>query len=414
MAARGARRTPRSNATASGLGAAALIALACGTTLGNVGGNVMPSLLAGFGERFALSDTSAGFVAAAQLLATAVVTLALSARASRPGRARLARWGLGAATIGFMVAWLSPTVGVLVGANVVAGAGLGAVFAAGTAALSSTPDVDRATFRTVLAATLATAALIMLVSLANGIGGGTAGFAVLAACCAAGLWGVAGLPERAAAQTATVGPRPPVLFLLAVLAFGVIEQGTWSYAAVFGMRHAGLSEGVASLALSVAALAALVGVPLGTFTARRFGRVAGIVAIGGFGFVAKALVIIAPTGAVFAAAASVWQICYLGLLVQILALAAGTDRSGRLVAATAGAVALGTGIGPAVIGTTLDLLGPAGVVAAVTLLGIAALVPQARLAARIPRPGHVPDDARAPGVPAVEGAADGAVRAVRE
>lgn len=376
--------SPERAASVGGLGAAALVALACGTTLGNVGGNVMPALLAGFGERFSLTDTAAGMVAAAQLLATAVVTLLLAARASRSGRVQLARIGLIVATIGFAVAWLSPTVAILVGANVAAGAGLGAVFAAGTAALGSTPDVDRATFRTVLVATLATAALILAVSFANEAGGGTAGFAVLAACCALGLWGVRGLPERPGDHAAETGPRPSLLFLAAVLAFGIVEQGTWSYAAVFGMRHAGLAEGAASLALSIAALAALVGVPLGTFASLRLGRVVALVGVALVEFAARTLVVVTESATVFSAATSLWQVCYLALLVQILALAAGLDRSGRLVAATAGAVALGTGLGPAVIGAMLDAIGPWGLAVTLLALGILALVPLARFAVRMP------------------------------
>ena len=378
--------SPKRAAPVGGLGAAALVALACGTTLGNVGGNVMPALLAGFGERFGLTDTAAGMVAAAQLLATAVVTLLLSARASRSGRVQLAQVGLLLATIGFVAAWLSPSVGVLVSANILAGVGLGTVFAAGTAALGSTADVDRATFRTVLVATLATAVLILAVSYANELGGGTAGFAVLAACCALGLWGVRGLPERPGDDATQTGPRPSLLFLGAVLAFGVVEQGTWSYAAVFGMRHAELSDGAASLTLSVAALAALIGVPLGTLASLRLGRVTGLVAVAAVEFAARTLVVVTESGTVFAIATSLWQVCYLALLVQILALAAGLDRSGRLVAATAGAVALGTGIGPAVIGATLDVVGPWGLAAALLGLGVFALVPLARLAARVPSP----------------------------
>lgn len=387
--------SPERAASVGGLGAAALVALACGTTLGNVGGNVMPALLAGFGERFSLTDTAAGMVAAAQLLATAVVTLLLAARASRSGRVQLARIGLVVATIGFALAWLSPTVAILVGANVAAGAGLGAVFAAGTAALGSTPDVDRATFRTVLVATLATAALILAVSFANEAGGGTAGFAVLAACCALGLWGVRGLPERPGDHAAETGPRPSLLFLAAVLAFGIVEQGTWSYAAVFGMRHAGLTEGAASLALSIAALAALVGVPLGTFASLRLGRVVALVGVALVEFAARTLVVVTESATIFSVATSLWQVCYLALLVQILALAAGLDRSGRLVAATAGAMALGTGLGPAVIGATLDALGPWGLAVALLALGVLALVPLARFAVRVPT--NVPTGAASAG-----------------
>lgn len=368
----------------AGLGAFALLALASGTTLGNVGGNVMPELLAGFGERFSLSDTHSGAVAAAQLLSTAVVTLALSARASRPGRTAMARWGLLIATLGFIAAWLSPSVPLLVSANIVAGAGLGAVFAAATSALSSTPDPDRATTRTVLAATIATAVLIVLVSLASSISGGTGGFAVLAACCLFGLWAVRGLPERTIATVSLPKTSLPLAFLSAAMVFGIVEQGTWSYTAVFGQRHAGLDDSTTSLVLGVAALAALIGVPLGAWAARRFGRVIGIIAIGVLEFAAKAVVTSTEDGTVFAIAACIWQICYLALLVQVLAVAANTDRSGRLVAATAGAVALGTGLGPAAIGVTLDAFGPIGLTIGLAAFGVLTLVPLARVASRVP------------------------------
>lgn len=362
------------------LGPPALVALATGTTLGNVGGNVMPALLADFGAYFSLSDTIAGLVAAAQLLTTAVVTLLLSARAARPGRVPLARWGLTLAAAGFTCAWLSPSMSVLVCANVVAGAGLGAVFAAGAAALGSAPDVDRATTSTVLAATIATAVLIVAISLA---GGGTRGFAVLAVCCLLGLWLIRTLPERPVEHAHERGPALPKLFLAAIAVFGIIEQGAWSYTAVFGERGAGLGDTTISFVLGVAALAALVGVPVGALAARRLGRVLGIVTIGIAEFVAKALVVHPPQGTVFIVAAICWQICYLALLVQILAVAATIDRSGRLVAATAGALALGTGLGPAIVGTILDTVGPMGLALTLFALGITALWPFSRVAARV-------------------------------
>lgn len=365
------------------LGAWALIALSTGTTLGNVGGNVMPELLAGFGEHFSLSDTAAGMVAAAQLISTAIVTLTLSKRASRPGRIALARWGLLVAAVGFIAAWLSPITAILVVSNVVAGAGLGAVFAAGTAALASTPSVDKATTRTVFVATVATAALIVLVSLANGVGGGTTGFALLAACCLLGLWTVRGLPERPSGLVNNVDRKLPLLFLFAVFAFGVIEQGTWSYSSIFGQRQAGLDDASTSLVLGVAALAALAGVPIGTLTARRFGRVIGVVSIGVLEFAAKSLVVMTDNGTVFAIAACLWQVCYLALLVQILAIAAHLDRGGRIVAATAGAIALGTGVGPALVGSTLDLIGSFGLAAVLLAIGLLALIPLAKVAGSI-------------------------------
>ncbi|MEU3343086.1 hypothetical protein [Streptomyces sp. NPDC006668] len=70
------------------------VALIAGVTLANGGANVMPVFVDDFATRFALSDSTAGLVAATQLMATAVVTLLLAKRAARPGRVRMARMSL--------------------------------------------------------------------------------------------------------------------------------------------------------------------------------------------------------------------------------------------------------------------------------------------------------------------------------
>lgn len=362
------------------LSASALIALTIGMTLGNVGGNVMPVLLDGFSARFQLSSSVAGAVAAAQLLATAAVALAFSGRAARPGRVRMARIGLVVAAVGFLGAWASPSVWVLLPANVVVGAGLGVVFAAASAALSSTPDVDRATTLTVLCSTIAIAVLILAIPLANDIGGGTAGFAVLAACCLLGIVLVRGLPEIAVSAHDIAGPALQWGFLLGVIVFGITEQGAWSYASVLGQKDAGLTDASAALVLGIAAVAALAGVPLAAL-ARRIcgarGAMAGTITLGA---AAKVTVVLAQSSTVFGVACVVWQICYLATLVLVLAAAGTVDPSGRWVAASAGALALGTGIGPAVIGVTLDRLGLAGVAIGIALAVAGAAVPILRVA----------------------------------
>lgn len=378
----------------SRLPAGAAVALVVGMTIGNIGGNLMPVLLDGFGARHHLSPSQAGAVAAAQLLATALVSLALAGRAARPGRVRMARIGLAIAAVGFIAAWLGPSAPVLAVANVVAGAGLGAVFAAASAALSSTPDVDRATTLTVLCSTLAIAALILAVPLANRIGGGTASFAVLAACCLAGALLVRGLPElpgaagAAGAAASVAGPRLSPVYVAAVVLFGITEQGLWSYAAVFG-GEAGLDEAESALVLGIAAIGALAGVPLAALLRRRWGPVVALAAVMAAGTGAKFAVVALPaaaaggaTATAFGVAAVVWQICYLAVLVLVLAVAGNLDPSGRWVAASAGALALGTGIGPAVIGFGVENLGGPGLGLCVVAGAAAAAIPVLRVAAR--------------------------------
>lgn len=367
------------------LTASSVLALATGMTLGNVGGDLMPLLLDGFMERFHLSATTAGLVAAVQLLATALVALALSTRAARPGRVRLARLGLAIAAVGFACARMAPSIEVLFGANAIIGAGLGATFAAAAAALSSAPGVDRATTLTLLFSTLAIAALILAIPLANGLAGGTGGFALLTICCAIGLVLVRGLPEATMDHHEAKGPPLSWVFVVAVALFGISEQGVWSYAEVLGRTGAGLGASTAAAVLGVAAIAALLGVPLAAIARRACGARIALTCVLALGIAAKAAVAVSGDPVVFVAACVIWQICYLATLVLVLAAAGNFDPSGRWVAASAGGLALGTGIGPAVIGATLDHLGSTGLAIGIAVAVALAAIPILRLASNANR-----------------------------
>jgi len=360
------------------LTASSVLALTTGMTLGNVGGNLMPLLLDGFMKRFHLSATTAGLVAAVQLLSTALLTLVLSTRAARPGRVRLARLGLAIAALGFLCAWTAPSIEVLFAANAVIGAGLGATFAAAAAALSSAPSVDRATTLTLLFSTLAIAALILAIPLANALAGGTGGFALLVICCVVGLVLVRGLPEATMDHRDAKGPPLSWVFVVAVALFGISEQGVWSYAGVLG-HDAGLDASSGAVVLGVAAIAALVGVPLAAVARRAFGARLALMCVLALGLAVKVVVTISSVPVVFAVACVIWQVCYLATLVLLLAAAGNFDPSGRWAAASAGALALGTGIGPAAIGATLDHFGSTGLAIGVVVAVAIAAIPVLRL-----------------------------------
>ncbi|MFM9608331.1 MFS transporter [Streptomyces niveiscabiei] len=186
-----------------------VVALVSGVTLGNGGANVMPVFVDDFAARFDLSDSSAGLVAATQLMATAVVTLLLAERAARPKRVRMVRAGLLLAALGFLGATAAFDPVTLILANLVIGAGLGAVYAAATAALAATDDADKASAVTIAGTVCVTALLIVAVPLANHDLGEGAGFLLMALCCAAAWPLVRHLPDgpaEPATQDATAAP----------------------------------------------------------------------------------------------------------------------------------------------------------------------------------------------------------------
>ncbi|WP_331769188.1 MFS transporter (plasmid) [Embleya sp. NBC_00888] len=356
-------------------------ALIAGMTLGNVGGNLMPVLLSGYASRFGLSGAASGVVAAAQLLSAAAVTLLVARRGGLRGRARTARGGLAVAAVGLAGAGLAPDLVVLAAANVLAGAGLGAVFAASAAGLSATGDADRASRVTVLGSTVAIAVLLVVVPAADAGWGTGAGFVVVAACCVPAYVLVGRLPESSGRSATEVVPSagvPGLPLLGAVALLLAADQGTWSYAAVFGRDHVRLSSSAVSVVLAVAGICALGGIVTGSLAARRFGRVPAMAGCLALGAVARVVVVCTGSAAPYVVAVVVWQCCYLAVLV--LAAAAEIDASGRWAVALSGAVTVGAGLGPPAVGALLDAVGPSGLGVVLAPAGCVAAVPVLRMA----------------------------------
>lgn len=358
-----------------------VLALIAGVTLGSGGANVMPVFVDDFASRFSLSDSSAGLVAATQLMATAVLTLLLAKRAARPGRVRMTRLGLLLAGLGFLGATAATDIVTLMVANLVIGAGLGAVYAAATASLAATDDADKASAVTISGTVCVTALLIMAVPAANhDLGEGT-GFLLMTVCCVLAWPLVRRLPDgpaetgaglaSEAGKTGAVGKagaRPALLLLCGTALLWAVTQGAWSYASVLGRQHTGMSHTAVSAVLAISSVVALAGAVVGPLAARRLGRMRSMAAFVGVQALAMAVLIITHDPVLFIVAAIVWQACQLAVLVQMLAAAAVIDPTGRLVASLSGAGALGTGLGPLAVGAVLDGAG-ADVLGVVLALG---------------------------------------------
>ena len=365
------------------------VALIAGITLGNGGANVMPVFVDDFASRFALTDSAAGLVAATQLMATAVVTLLLAKRTARPGRVRMARLGLAVSGAGFLGAAAVSDPVSLVLANLVLGAGLGAVYAAATAALAATDDADKASAVTICGVVGVTALLIMGVPAANhDLGEGT-GFLLMALCCPVAWLLLRRLPDGHAGPAATdSGPagtrgvastRPSFVLLAGTGLLWAVTQGAWSYASVLGRQHTGMSHSAVSAVLAISSVVALAGAVVGPVAARHFGRMRSMAVFVVAQALAMAVLVLTRDPVLFTVAAVLWQACQLAVLVQMLAAAALIDPTGRLVASLSGAGALGTGIGPLAVGAVLDAAG-ADVLGLVLALGtILASLPLLRM-----------------------------------
>lgn len=399
--------TPRTGAS---MGGRVLAALVAGLTVGNIGGTLLPVLLTDYSSRLRVSHTVAGVLATAQLLATAVVALLLARRAARPERVRTARLGCLIAGVGFAGAGLAQDPAQLAVAHMIAGAGLGAVFAASTAGLASAHDADRASTLAVFGSTVVTAMLLVVVPAVSDIAA-AAGFAVIAAGCGAAYFLVGALPDGADARDARLsgsrpgpGSAPGTVLIGAVALLAATDQGAWSYAAVLGEEHVGLSSSEVSTVLAVAGICALAGITAASLAARRFGRAPALLGCMLLEAAAKWAVAWGESTATYTVATVLWQACYLAVLVLLISAMAEIDPSGRWVATGCGAVAVGTALGPPAVGTVLDVTSaPAlGVVLAfATCITIGPLLRLARAGASTPAPEPpLPaTDAKPPSVP---------------
>jgi predicted MFS family arabinose efflux permease len=337
-------------------------ALAVGITLGSLGSNVMPVLLGGVTAERHLSHTAAGGIATAQLLATALVVLALTTRAGRVGRVGLARWGLAAAATGFAASMFAPSAITLGITNVLAGAGMGVVGAMALAGLPNTDDPDRATKITVLVNVTGIAVMVAAIAAVNGFFGPVAGFALLALVCVASIPLLGRLPDApaTAGDDAHPGlkdmPRKAIggLLCLGAALFAATDLGLWAQAETLGLET-GLSPDALVIVLVIGVLAGLIGVVAAAWMAGRWrhtGPLIGFMLLGG---TLKVLIAVTTSPVVFAVAIAVWNVSYPAVVLLLLTIAATLDVRGRWNTALGGAISLGTAIGPLVSGAALDL-----------------------------------------------------------
>jgi len=297
----------------------------------------------------------------------------------------MARLGLVIAAGGLLGAAVAPDFGLLIASNLLAGAGLGAVFAASTAALASTGDTDKASTVTVVGSVLAIGLLLVGLPMADEWAEG-GGFVLLAVCCFAAFPLVGGLPENTVEQH---GPgmktvAPGIVLLAAVATLSATDQGAWSYTAVFGKDNAQLSSSAVSTVLAIATVCALAGVVFASWAGKRWGRGRALAVFVMAGAVAKLVVSSSDSAVGYSIAAVVWQMCQLAILMFLLATAAELDPSGRLVASLSGAVAMGAGLGPLGVGAVLDATSASVAGAVLAVLTVVAAAPLIGLTRRSP------------------------------
>ncbi len=359
------------------IGPSAIAALAVGLTVGYLAGDILPEVVDALRNDLGMSATLAGTVTTALLLATALAGLVFARQAGRPGRARFAAGGTLVSIGGFTVAAFAPGTGVLIAACVVAGLGSGVVLAYATAAISATPDPERASGLAILVNTGVGAVLLFTLPRVTGAET-SATFLCMALVGLLALPLFRWLPDAAAPESETQHGHTPlpslglgIVIFVGALILDVTDNGMWAFVGTIVQEHVGLSSTDLGAVLSVAAFAGLAGASLPIIVGDRWGLFLPIIVMIGLDAVAKTLVVTVATPTAYIVCQFLWTGSYAALFAYLLAVGATLDSLGRWAAIVGSAFAMGDAIGPVVFGLANDLGGAGSLVSLMAISSIA-------------------------------------------
>jgi predicted MFS family arabinose efflux permease len=321
---------------------------------GLIGFNALPIVVGALVDGAGLEPSHAGWLGSLELAGMAVSALML---APRIGTLSLRRLGLGAALLAALAhglsAWVDGFVA-LAALRLLAGLGEGAIVGVGNALIAASRDPDRFAARVEIVGGFAAALLLVALPYAAVLGAQRGVFLAMAAIVCVCMPVIAWIPDRRLAARPKVdlgialGPRAlPVLAAGFLLTSG--ESAIWAFLERIGV-HVGVAPASIGLLLGASTVVGLLGAGLAVWLGTRFGRRIPFV----LGISAQALacwaVVHATTVSPYVVASLGYALTFFFVQPYLIGTAAVVDPQGRVVAAYAGVVLVGGGLGPAIGG----------------------------------------------------------------
>lgn len=322
---------------------------------GYLGVNLSPYMITALQNGFGTDVLTASWIVTAALLATAVTGLATAPLCAGAHRRLVARVGLAAGLVGFLVAGLVPFAPVAVLALLIGGVGAGGAVAAAGAALAAFRNPDRvAGFnglanRGVITIVLAVVPLIGLAPIDV--------FGALALFCLLGLLAVGWLPLAPVAAPAAGAAMPEAMpikvpetgavrarsggtasrtvtiagfaLLVTFALWAASEDSLWAMAGVMGADQAALSPEGLGLALSGSTAGGLVGSLLLMIVGNRLGRAVPLVVLLVAGGSLKIALGYVTDPTAFIVTFIVWNTIYAIAFMYFVSTSAALDADGR-------------------------------------------------------------------------------------
>lgn len=338
------------NGIGPGVPAKVLIGIGVGAFLGVLSLNSLPLLTGALLDHLNVNEAQAGALGTIEMLSVSLAAFVAASWAGKISYAKLALAGAVIATAGQFLSAYTGHLHALTALRIMAGAGFGFAYAAGTMAAASTLNPDRvlgyANAIALIAVVLYLPGLALIIT-SSGYKGAYLALGVLIICLAPVLlWLQDGTGVKATPGTQTVAPLKPLISLLSSIAFFNIGAGAvWGFSERMGLQ-AGFSVDETGFIIAIGAVSGMAGSLFAGWLGDKWGRkqtvVIALVASG----LAYLLMAMIHSGLSYVAGINLYWAAYMFLLPLFIGTGAVLDGGGRAATLAAATISLTIGVGP--------------------------------------------------------------------
>ena len=339
------------NGIGPGVPAKLLIGVGVSAFLSVLSLNSLPLLTGALLDHLNVNEAQAGAVGTIEMLSVSLAAFVAASWAGKISCAKLALAGAVIATAGQFFSAYTGHLHVLIALRIIAGAGFGLAYAAGTIVAASTINPDRvlgyANAIALIAVVLYLPGLGLIIA-SSGYKGAYLALGALIICLApALLWLRNGKGAKARPGTRAVAPLKPLVGLLSSIAFFNIGAGAvWGFSERMGLQ-AGFSVDETGFIIAIGAVSGMAGSLFAGWLGDKWGRkqtvVVALVASG----LAYLLMATIHGGLAYAAGINIYWAAYMFLFPLFIGTGAVLDNGGPTATLAAATTFLTIGVGPA-------------------------------------------------------------------
>lgn len=338
------------NGFAPGVPAKFLIGVGVSAFLSVLSLNSLPLLTGALLDHLNVNEAQAGALGTVEMLSVSLAAFVAASWAGKISCAKLALAGAVIATAGQFLTAYTGHLHALTALRIMAGAGFGFAYAAGTMAAASTVNPDRvlgyANAIALIAVVLYLPGLALIIA-SSGYKGAYLALGVLIICLAPVLsWLQDGTGVKATPRTQAVAPLKPLIGLLSSIAFYNIGAGAvWGFSERMGLQ-AGFSVEETGFIIAIGAVSGMAGSLFAGWLGDQWGRKQAVVVALVASGLAYLLMAMIHSGLGYVAGINIYWAAYMFLLPLFIGTGAVLDGGARAATLAAATISLTIGVGP--------------------------------------------------------------------